>query len=90
VDVGLDLPYVADFHLFPGRRHDLHDADGADMAARRLIDLRFLIALRRSPRGKPWHDFVLSRTASMAIVGGGIGGLAAPALKRRGSRDRAR
>ena len=37
---------VADSQLGAGRRHDLHDADGTDLALGVLIELRFLVALR--------------------------------------------
>jgi hypothetical protein len=46
MDVGLDGCDVAHLHLGAGRWHELHHADGADVAARRLVEPRFLVALR--------------------------------------------
>ncbi|MNF06535.1 hypothetical protein D3C80_2065040 [compost metagenome] len=39
MDVGLGHPDIADIQLLAGGRHDLHDADRADMAARLLVQL---------------------------------------------------
>ena len=47
MDVGLELGDIADLEVARRRGHHLHDADGADRAARVLVEPRFLVALRR-------------------------------------------
>ena len=47
MDVVVHLRDVADFHVCPGRRHDLHHADRADWTRPVLIQPGLLVALRR-------------------------------------------
>jgi hypothetical protein len=51
VNVGLDVPDVTDFQLGTRGRHHLHDTDGPDAALSVLVELRFLVALRRQHEG---------------------------------------
>lgn len=45
MNIGVELLNIADVELLTGARHDLHNANGADVATHRLIKPRFLIPL---------------------------------------------
>jgi len=72
MDIRLGDLDVPDLHLRSGLQHELHHADVANVAARALVELRFLIALRgeHGGVGRVPPGATASHAAGSAAAGG--------------------